>query len=472
MNNKSKGKTLMSSLKLIARAMAILMLCTVALQAAEPVSSPSPRAFYEWAATPPMGWNSWDAYGPTVTEAEVRANADYMAAHLKEYGWRYVVVDIRWYVTNPSAHGYNQTNPDYVLDEYGRLLPAVNRFPSAKDGRGFKPLADYIHSQGLKFGIHVMRGVPVAAVERETPILDSTATAADIYSKDMQCRWLRDMYTIVAGRPGAQEYYDSILRLYASWGVDYIKVDDLSHPYHASEIEMIRRAIDACGRPIVLSLSPGDTPIGDAEHVMTHANLWRISADFWDRWQDIEAQFALCSMWSSYMGPGHWPDADMLPLGRIGIRAERGDNRMTRLTHAEQITLMTLWAIFRSPLMFGGDLPSNDEFTLALLTNREVLSVNQHSTGNRQLFNRGGSIAWVASVPDSGDRYLALFNTNSAGPGGAAGEEISVPLDELGLTGSIGVQDLWQHETLGDCSGTFSARIPPHGAGLYRLTPR
>lgn len=462
----------MSSLKLIPRAVFILMLATAALLAAGNASSSSEPAFYAWARTPPMGWNSWDAYGPTVTETEVRANADYMAANLKDFGWQYIVVDIRWYVTNPSAHGYNQTNPDYVLDEYGRLLPAPNRFPSAANGAGFRPLADYIHSRGLKFGIHVMRGVPVAAAERNTPILGSTATAADIYTKDMQCRWLRDMYGIVAGRKGAQEYYNSILRLYASWGVDYVKVDDLSHPYHTAEIEMIRKAIDACGRPIVLSLSPGDTPIDKAEHVVRHANLWRISADFWDRWQDIEAQFVLCDKWSPYAGPGHWPDADMLPLGRIGIRAERGDNRMTRLTRPEQITLMTLWAIFRSPLMFGGDLPSNDEFTLSLLTNQEVLSVNQHSMDNRQLFNRNGHIAWVAGVPDSRDKYLALFNTNSAGPGTSAGEEISVSLEELGLSGSAGVRDLWEHDDLGDRSGTFVVRIPPHGAGLYRLMPR
>jgi alpha-galactosidase len=461
----------MSAVKPILGVVLIFIFATAGLMAAESSSSSRP-AFYSWARTPPMGWNSWDAYGPTVTEEEVRANADYMAAKLEDYGWQYIVVDIRWYVTNPSSHGYNQTDPHYVLDEYGRLLPAPNRFPSAANGAGFKPLAAYIHGRGLKFGIHVMRGVPVVAVERNTPILGSTATAADIYTKDMQCRWLRDMYTIVAGRKGAQEYYNSILRLYASWGVDYIKVDNLSSPYHAAEIEMIRQAIDACGRPIVLSLSPGETPIEKADHVVRNANLWRISADFWDRWQDVKAQFALCDAWSPYAGPGHWPDADMLPLGHIGIRAERGDNRMTRLTHVEQITLMTLWSIFRSPLMFGGDLPSNDAFTLSLLTNRDVLAVNQHSTDNRQLFSRDGHIAWVASVPDSRDKYLALFNTNSADPGASMGEEVSVSLDDVGLTGSVRVQDLWEHGDLGDRSGTFAVRIPPHGAGLYRLTPR
>ncbi len=460
----------MGSMRLALATFSLFFITVGAPPAAGQVSADQPE-FYNWARTPPMGWNSWDCYGPTVTEDEVRANADYMADKLEEFGWQYIVVDIRWYVTNPTAHGYNQTDPDYVLDQYGRLLPAPNRFPSARNGQGFRPLADYIHSRGLKFGIHVMRGVPVVAVERKTPILGTSATAADIYSRDVQCRWLRDMYTIVAGRTGAQEYYNSILDLYASWGVDYIKVDDLSHPYHADEIEMIRKAIDQCGRPIVLSLSPGDTPIEQAEHVVRHANLWRISGDFWDRWQDVEAQFVLCNLWNRYSGPGHWPDADMLPLGHIGIRAERGDNRMTRLTHNEQITLMTLWSIFRSPLMFGGNLPSNDDFTLSLLTNGEVLSVNQHSTGNRQVFNHNGYIAWSAEVPGSRDKYLALFNTTGDGTDSQAGEEISVFTSDLGLAGKVGVRDLWNHLELGQFSGSFGARIASHGAGLYRLSP-
>ncbi|MES2486963.1 MAG: alpha-galactosidase, partial [Bacteroidota bacterium] len=127
--------------------------------------------FKSWAQTPPMGWNSWDCYGPTVTEAEVKANADYMAANLKKYGWEYIVTDIRWFVENDKAGGYNQSDPRYVIDKYGRYQPAVNRFPSAKDGQGFKALADYVHSKGLKYGIHIMRGIPKKAVQEKMPIL-------------------------------------------------------------------------------------------------------------------------------------------------------------------------------------------------------------------------------------------------------------------------------------------------------------
>jgi len=363
-----------------------------------------------------MGWNSWDCFGPTVTEDEVKANADYMSIYLKEYGWQYIVVDIRWYVQNDKAHGYNQKDPIIDMDEYGRLTPAVNRFPSAAGGKGFKPLADYIHSQGLKFGIHIMRGIPKLAVEKNTPVLGSDVTAQDIYNTKQLCLWLGDMYTVDAAKPGAQEYYNSLFALYAAWGVDFIKIDDLSRPYHQDEIELIRKAIDQCGRPIVLSTSPGETPIASAAHVSTHANMWRIIDDFWDNWSQLNVHFALFEKWIPYMGPGHWPDGDMLPLGRIGIRAERGDNRMSMLTRDEQYTLMSLFIICRSPLMFGGNLPDNDEFTNQLLTNQEALAVLQNSTNNRLLFNDGEKIAWAADAPDSGDKYVALFYSSDQKP--------------------------------------------------------
>ncbi len=368
--------------------------------------------FYSWASTPPLGWNSWDCYGPTVTESEVKANADYMAENLKKHGWEYIVVDIRWYVNNDKTHGYNQTNPVYNLDKYGRLSPSVERFPSAVGKKGFASLAEYIHDKGLKFGIHIMRGIPVEAVKENTPILGSKASAKDIYSSEGQCTWLRDMYTVVADSEGAQAYYNSLFQLYASWGVDYVKVDDLSKPYHAREIELIRNAIDQCGRAIVLSTSPGETPVENAEHIVKHANLWRIVGDFWDNWPQVKEHFAVCNRWSPYSGIGHWPDADMLPLGRIGIRAERGDERMSQLSHDEQITVMSLFSIFKSPLMFGGDLPGNDTFTEALITNDEVLYVNQHSANNKQLYRDGGMIAWTADDPKTGDKFVALFNAS------------------------------------------------------------
>ncbi|MFT4024714.1 MAG: glycoside hydrolase family 27 protein, partial [Flavihumibacter sp.] len=253
--------------------------------------------FQAWAPTPPLGWNSWDCYGPNVTEAEVKANADFMAAKLKKHGWEYVVIDIRWYVANDKSHGYNETDPQYNIDAYGRFQPAVNRFPSSAGGKGFKPIADYLHSKGLKLGIHIMRGIPVIAVKGRMPVLGTSKTAADIYSDSLQCKWLHDMYSIDASKEGAQAYYNSIVHLYASWGVDFIKCDDLSRPYHKKEIEMLRKAIDNCGRPILLSMSPGETPIAEGGHAQANANMWRTIDDFWDNWPELKMHFDIFRRW-------------------------------------------------------------------------------------------------------------------------------------------------------------------------------
>jgi hypothetical protein len=430
--------------------------------------------FHNWAPTPPMGWNSWDCYGPTVMENEVKANADYMASHLKKFGWEYIVVDIRWYVANDKSGGYNEKDPIYNIDPYGRFLPAVNRFPSSANGNGFKPLADYIHSKGLKIGIHMMRGIPVMAVKKNTPIYGSTSRATDIYSTDGQCMWLKDMYTIVAGKPGAQEYYNSLFRLYASWGIDFVKADDLSG--RTDEIEMVRKAIDSCGRTIVISISPGGDLPETAGFLKKNVNMWRTSNDFWDNWAALKDQFRILNSWAGLGVQGCYPDGDMLPLGKIGLRAERGTPRMTAFTKDEQYTLMSLFAIFRSPLMFGGDLPSNDDFTLSLISNKDVLDLNQHSANGKQLFRDNDLIAWTAEDPKTGDKYLALFNASDPQPS-IAGKAVTTPdsapitvkFDQIGLTGTHTVRDLWTGENLGDFKDSFTRTINRHGAGLYRI---
>ena len=256
--------------------------------------SADPPQFYNWASTPPMGWNSWDCFGAAVTEEQTKANADYMAAHLKSHGWRYIVVDIQWY--EPMAQGWDyRPNANLNMDEYGRLLPATNRFSSAADGNGFKSLAEYVHTRGLEFGIHMLRGIPRQAVNRNTPIYGTTLRARDIVDESSTCAWNGDMWGVDTTKPGAKEYYDALFRQYAAWGIDFIKVDDLSRPYHTGEIEAIRHAIDHCGRPIVFSTSPGATPLADAAHIAAHANMWRISDDFWDRWEPLKEQFKRCA---------------------------------------------------------------------------------------------------------------------------------------------------------------------------------
>jgi alpha-galactosidase len=419
--------------------------------------------FKQWAQTPPMGWNSWDCYGPTVTEAEVKANADYMSKHLKKDGWEYIVVDIRWFVENDKAGGYNQTDPRYVMDAYGRYLPAVNRFPSAANGVGFKALADYVHSKGLKFGIHIMRGIPKLAVDKKLPIKGTNITADQVYTTDLQCKWLKDNYTVLADKPGAQEYYNSILELYASWGVDFIKVDDLSRPYHEKEIELIRNAIDKTQRPILLSTSPGETPIEKADHVQANANMWRMVDDVWDTWPHITHLVKVAQQWYPYIKPGGWPDCDMIPLGRISIRGERGKDRQSRLTKDEQYVLMSFFTIFRSPLMFGGDLPSLDSFTQSLLTNKAVLAMHREGRDVRQLFQKDGLVAVTSSNPRTKETYLAVFNlSDSKEP-----VDIPVALADLGIHKKVRVKNLWTGEDLGSIREKLSATLSGHSCRLY-----
>ncbi len=410
-----------------------------------------------------MGWNSWDFYGTSIDEDRTKAQTDYLAANLLPHGWSLMTVDIQWY--QPTATGFNYINgAALTMDEWGRLTPATNRFPSAMNGLGFKPLADYVHSKGLKFGIHMMRGIPRQAVSQNTLILGTTNTASQIADTSSTCSWNSDMYGVDMTKPGAQAYYDSILQLVASWDVDFVKIDDLSRPYHSAEIEGIRKAIDKTGRPIVFSTSPGATPVGVGTHVMQHANQWRISDDFWDNWTALYEQFQRLHDWTPYRGPGHFPDADMLPLGKISGGSPTASGRWTYFTTNEQYTVMSLWAITRSPLIHGGDMMQMDAFTLSLLTNDEVIAVNQYSLHNRQLFRTNDLIAWTADAEGSTNKYLAVFN--------ATGSTTSVPinLSSMGFTNSCSIRSLWDKTELGSFSGTFSPSIASHRGALYRLS--
>jgi len=254
---------------------------------------------------PPMGWNSWDCYGAAVTEDIVRQNAEYMAAHMKEFGWEYVVVDIQWYQPTAVNHDYEPFST-LCMDEYGRLIPAVNRFPSAAGGAGFKPLSDYVHSLGLKFGIHIMRGLPRAAAHNHLPIKDSAYSCHNAADPNNICAWNPDMYGLRCELDAAADYYSSIFNLYADWGVDFVKCDDIAREYPrcAREIEIISEACRNCGRDIVLSLSPGPAPVEQAEHLKKYANMWRITDDFWDRWDLLKAMFERAQKWCIHSGRG------------------------------------------------------------------------------------------------------------------------------------------------------------------------
>ncbi len=439
---------------------------------------------YKLAQKPPMGWNSFDAYDSRINEADYKANVDVMAERLKDYGWEYAVIDYIWWHPAPGnwkthrrwGHGnirYKEDGeplyPEYTtIDEFGRLLPAVERFPSSAGGKGFKPIADYVHGKGLKFGIHLMRGIHRVAWYYDLPIKGTEYTARDIGEPWDTCDWSNHMFGVDASKPGAQEYYDSLFELYAEWEVDYVKVDDIAaRDYRKGEIELIRNAIDNCGRPMVLSLSPGETPLSSAKHVSAHTNLWRISGDFWDKWEHLRHNFDLINAWSNFAGPGHWPDADMLPIGRLSLNDRpHGPERMTHFTEDEQYTLMNLWCIARSPLMIGADLLSSPDFTFDLLTNEEVLEVNQNSENGRQIYRDfyQTEVIWIADIPNSNDKYFALFNISE--------EKKSVTFEfELEhYRGKYLIRDLWTKETLGAYEKRFTVELPPHGSKIYRMS--
>ncbi len=416
------------------------------------------------APTPPMGWNSWDSYGTTVREDQVRANADYMASHLASLGWKYIVVDIQWYEANAQGHDYQPGAP-LTMDAYGRLTPAVNRFPSAANGLGFKALADYIHGKGLKFGIHIMRGIPRQAVDKNLPIKGTRFSAAGIADKDNACVWNPDMWGVDTTKPGARAYYDSIGELYASWGVDFVKADDMgSHLYQPAEIKALSEALRKTGRPIVLSISPGPAPLSEARFFQKYAQMWRISDDFWDDWKLLRRQFDYTREWAPEVGKnGTWPDADMLPIGRLRMPYKDKKGEPSKFTPDEQTTMMTLWCIFRSPLIMGGDLPTLDPYTLGLLTNPEVIAVNQSSSGGRQSYNDGATITWTANATGGSDKYVAVFNLKDSS------NHVQMTWKAAGVNAThVHVRDLWQHKDLGSLS-RLDVTLAPHASVLYRV---
>lgn len=429
------------------------------------------------AATPPMGWNSWDSFSRTLDESSIRATARWMAGNLKSYGWDYVVVDEGWYLGNLDSAG-NDEHVLFELDSYGRYVPVPARFPSAGKDRDFRPLADYLHSLGLKFGIHIIRGIPRQAVEHNLPIAGTKFHAAEAADTSDVCPWNPYNYGLDPRKPAAQAYYDSLAKLYASWRVDFIKIDCISdHPYKGEEIRMFRRALGKSGRPMVLSLSPGPTAVEKREEVMNYSEMWRISDDTWDVWYSdknfpngLKNQFAYAARWAGTARPGAWPDADMLPLGSLRPAAGWGEPRDSRLTHDEQRTLMTLWSVMRSPLIMGGNLLEADPWTVGLLTNREVLDVDQHSTDNHPVVSTETVVVWTAKA-HSGDKagrdsYVAVFNISDAP------REVRYAWKDVGLDAArCHRRDLWERRDLG-AAEELRVTLAPHASALYRVSPQ
>lgn len=419
--------------------------------------------FREFAIVPPKEWNSWDCYGASVTESEVIRNASYMSKNLRKFGWNYITVDIQWY--EPTAN--SSTYHDFVklkMDALSRLQPDPIRFPSSSDGTGFKHLADYVHDLGLKFGIHIMRGIPRQAVHNATPIEGTNKTAADIALNNI-CPWNSDMYGVNMEMPEGQFYYNSLINLYASWGVDFIKCDDISNSTiyggtHKAEVEALRSAIDNSGRKIVLSLSPGPSPVENGAFFERTANMWRITDDFWDDWSLLLNMFDRAEKWSAMSRPGNWPDCDMLPLGHIGLRSVDGPggDRITKFTKSEQETMMTLWAIMQSPLIMGGELPDLDGWTLNLITNLDILEMDNKIEEKFESYRDDDVIVWRARSNDN--KYIAIFNISS--------RKISVEKNKIEeLEAPKKIYSVWDKEILSITEKTL-IQIETHGVLLIR----
>ncbi|MDO4292765.1 MAG: glycoside hydrolase family 27 protein [Eubacteriales bacterium] len=425
-----------------------------------------------FAKTPPMGWNSYDYYDTTVNEEQIRANADFMAAHLKAYGWEYVVVDIEWYANDAGTkRDQFQYIPfgDLEMDEYGRLQPSPARFPSSAGGKGFGPLAEYVHSLGLKFGIHIMRGIPRKAAQEHLPVMGSSLTADMVADSASICGWNPDMYGVRNTEAG-QAWYDSLIEMYAQWGVDFIKCDDIcdSWLYRGDnfngwfETRMLHRAIEKSGREIVLSLSPGPAHIDRAWEYCKYANMWRITDDFWDNWELLLPMFWRCELWQDHVKEGCFPDCDMLPLGKVGKGF--GEERDTRLTREEQKTMMTLWSFFRSPMMVGAELTKLDDWTLSLLQNKELLCRLKASCKGEQICRDEKLAVWKSTDAEDGSVCIALFNLQDEPA------QVSVALSEAadGLTDGAFV-DLWDNSRGETKDGRLTAVVAAHGVKAVKL---
>jgi alpha-galactosidase len=424
----------------------------VSVKAAE---ADGPLPFHAWAATPPMGWNSWDAFGASVTESEYLENSRILAERFLAFGYDISTVDIQWYEPGARSSHYRPFAP-LNLDANGRPQPAPNRFPSALPGRGFGPLAAQVHRLGLRFGVHIMRGIPRQAVGLELPIAGSQWRCNEVANPSSTCAWNTDMCGVNPDHPGAFDWYRAWFAQLAEWGVDFVKVDDIAAPnYHAREVELIRRAIDATGRPMVLSLSPGPSLLEQATHLQAHANQWRVCNDFWDTWPQLRDNLVNLVKWAPHARAGAWPDADMLPVGKIGLRNHDGNGhgeRDTRFTRDEQVLMLTAWTCARSPLILGNDLRKLEDWTLRLVTNPEVLALLR-VPGTREWHSVAQGHRFVCTGPQG--TWAAWLNTGET--------TWQAPLPAWVPDAR---RDCWARADLP--RGTRTLAVPPHGARVVR----
>ncbi|KAG9130680.1 hypothetical protein Leryth_018089 [Lithospermum erythrorhizon] len=357
------------------------------------------------ANTPPRGWNSYDSFCWTISEQEFLQNAELVAKRLHCHGYEYVVVDYLWYREKVDGAYVDSLGFDNI-DEWGRMIPDPVRWPSSKGGKGFTEVAEKVHRMGLKFGIHVMRGVSTQAFNANTPILDIHTGrvyeesgrqwhAKDIGIKERTCQWMQNGFMSVNTKLGAgRAFLRSLYQQYAHWGVDFVKNDCVfGEDLDIDEITYVSELLRKLDRPILYSLSPGTSVTPAMAKSVSHlVNMYRITGDDWDTWGDVVSHFdvtrdisASGMIGAQSLNGKSWPDLDMLPLGWLtDAGSNEGPHRYSKLTLDEQRTQMTLWSIAKSPLMFGGDMRKLDEKTLSLITNPTLLEINSFSSNNKE----------------------------------------------------------------------------------------
>ncbi len=416
-----------------------------------------------------MGWNSYDCYGTHINAELTWKNLEAFIEKLKPYGYDYFVLDAGWYRYYDLKPGEIwPTDGDerhLTMDEFGRYVPAEFYFPE-----GFGKIVEYAHKHGVKFGLHLMRGIPREAVEKDLPIKGTKYFARDVATKNDTCNWNNLNYGVDMDKPGAQEYYKSVVELVASWGVDFIKYDDIVHK--PREIEAVLKAIEKSGRDIVLSISPGGDINPEFVETYKKADMIRITRDIWDLDKDIQITFERWETMQPYAGQGFWIDMDMIPFGHIRInypknihyaRSTRGYERQDYFTYAQKKTFITQRAMAASPLFMGGSLISSPNFVFELITNTDMLACNQNGiTGKLETRISDYSThvdVWKTphrTIADEG--WIGIFNRNDYI------EIIELDKEQLGLKKdtSYKLLNIWAKKEIDDDESIFF-EIAPDG---------
>lgn len=422
---------------------------------------------------PPCGWNSFDCYGLFINETQALANLEVFVEKLKPSGFEYFCLDGGWYsdyafLSDPAAP-INKRKAVNHIDEWGRFVPSPSRFPR---GMGF--LADACHDRGVKFGLHIQRGIGRVAVERNTPVMGTNVRASDIADLSSTCPWLPFMAGVDMARPGAQAYYDSWIGLLAEWGVDFIKADDIvAYP---DEIEAVAAAIDKVERPILLSLSPGKDPFRPDWPVFERcANMLRITTDIWDRNGDLTLAFSNWEKWEDYGGPSCWLDLDMIPFGALQVYAQQasenaelsgfGTARQSLLSPAQKRTFIAQRALASSALFFGGELTMTPDEDFALVTHPGLLECNRSGRPAKRIYSRRHVDVRRKEAANRGHGYLGIFNTH------IVPADVALPLDALGFATGHPVEfvDVWTGKPVPPVQGRLLLNIEPLDVAVLKF---